>query len=128
MTVRVKPLTGRAIAHTFYSSANEFVGSCALRHAQSGGSIFAYFSPYTDRFLVEVTKPTSLTPRGSWFWALREHFITVDYPLLFRLGDAMPTFLAAGIYAALARVGEIALTHLHEHASAPPHAATEYGM
>ena len=122
VTVRVKPIAGRAITHTLYTSAQQFVSSCALQHSQSAGSVFAYFSPYNDRFLVEVTKPTALPPRGSWFWALREHFITVDYPLLFRLGDALPTSLASVLYAALARVGELALTVLHEHASAPPHA------
>ena len=187
-TLRVKPISGRSITHALYPSAKQFVTKCALQHAASGGSVLAYFSPYSDRFLVEVAKPSPLPPRGSWFWALREHFITIDCaphrkgpidrdhspagfpahsshqhhspagfplthpirakslawtaclliavrapalprplflgadPLLFRLGDALPTRLALALYAGLARVGEHALTLLHEHASAPPNA------
>ena len=122
VTVRVKPVGGRTITHVRYGSAKEFVHECASKHSASGGSIFAYFSPYSERFLVETTRPTAKSPKGSWFWAVREHFITVDFPLLFRLGDALPTFLASALYALLNRASEIALTSLHEHASAPPHA------
>eukprot|EP00966_Prymnesium_polylepis_P137726 3182940-Prymnesium_polylepis.1 len=52
VTVRVKPLGGRSISHSICRGAEAFA-AVAVRHAESGSSIFAYFSPYDDRYLVE---------------------------------------------------------------------------
>ena len=106
--VATKPLVGRAITHRVLRGSAAFAAA-ARQQSASGASLFCYFSPYLDRYLLEEQRPTTTPPTTSWFWALREHFITVDYPLLFRLGDALPPTAASWLYAGLARVGEAAL-------------------
>ena len=125
--VRIKPLVGRRITHTTYNGAAHFVKECASKHSSSGCSLFAYFNPYTDSILVEKTYPTTIPPRTNWFWSLREHFITVDYPLLFRLGDNLPTTIAYSLvphYPVLVNSLYYTCTHMR----APHHTRISVGM
>ena len=72
VTVAVRPLAGRSITHQVHLGSAAFA-EVALQHSRSASSLFCYFSPYSDRYLVEVQQPTSAPPKANWFWALREH-------------------------------------------------------
>lgn len=119
VVVAVRPAAGRSVDHAVYASAADFA-DVARDHANSGGSVFAYLSPSLDRYLVETQKPTLKPPKGHWFWAAREVFITALFPVLFRVGDLLPATVARLFYGLLHVAGEAALTRLHAHGSAPP--------